>query len=185
VLVAFDEFGIELASDAKSWDRSAILPPFETLSVTAPGIWEVQFNSGGSFANSVFIDDLTFDPETECEGFWPLTTIHTLGKHPVPNEADNAKVFHSITGHIVNPGFYKNTACRIQVCPGTSVFATVMDATGQATNIPRSGGIRCDDTGCWVTSIQGAERYTSRSADGKDSDRMTLSIDTASRSVCK
>jgi hypothetical protein len=94
-------------------------------------------------------------------------------------------VFHSITGHIVNPGFYKNTACRIQVCPGTSVFATVMDATGQATNIPRSGGIRCDDTGCWVTSIQGAERYTSRSADGKDSDRMTLSIDTASRSVCK
>ena len=41
-------------------------------------------------------------------------------------------------------------------------------------NAPVGSGVFCDSSGCTVSSIQGTVKYISRSADGKDTDRITI-----------
>ncbi len=36
------------------------MPPFSTLTVNVPGIRKIVYKSGGAYANSTFIDNLTF-----------------------------------------------------------------------------------------------------------------------------
>ena len=118
-------------------------------------------------------------PQTDWPGSCPwlsrVTTIYTLGKGQ--SAANNSKVSHAITGNIVNPGLLKFTANRIRVCRGTSVTVSVFDTTGGATNTARTGGISCNTLGCTVTNLQATEKYISRSADGKDTDRMTFVVE--------
>ena len=107
-----------------------------------------------------------------CTDQWPLATIHTLGKGQAPPE--NAKVRHAITGNIVDPGSIAYTADRIPVCAGTSVKITVTDATGTPTNTASTPGISCSDSGCKANAVTETQKYVSRSADGGDTDRMSL-----------
>jgi hypothetical protein len=125
-------------------------------------------------------------PGPRCQDLWPIVTIHTLGKHPVPNVNDNPKVSHSITGHIVDPGHLKETACRIRVCPDTTVTATIEDSAGPGgSNTSNSANMVCVGNTCSVTSIRSTEKYTARSADGSDTDRMIFSITSDSRKFCR
>lgn len=62
MITAFDAQDQTLAQDSVLWDASSS-PPFATLSVSAPSIRKVIYNSGGNWPNSTFIDDLTFIPE--------------------------------------------------------------------------------------------------------------------------
>jgi hypothetical protein len=77
MITAFDAQDQILAQDSVPWNAT-MQPPFATLSVSAPDISKVIYNSGGSYANSTFIDDLTFVPEpaTICLlGFGALSLI--------------------------------------------------------------------------------------------------------------
>jgi len=56
---AFDANDNILAIDSETWGASQF-PPFITLEVTAPGIRRIEYKSGGSFAGSTFIDNVTF-----------------------------------------------------------------------------------------------------------------------------
>lgn len=60
-IVAYDEFGSEIGSATAPWPSDAE-PPFVTLAIVAPGIRHIHWQSGGAHPNSVFIDNLTFDP---------------------------------------------------------------------------------------------------------------------------
>jgi hypothetical protein len=51
------------------------------------------------------------------------------------------------------------------------------DSTGDPSNTISGsigGGISCDPAGCTVSEIQGTVKYVSRSADGTDTDRITI-----------
>jgi len=61
-IVAYDGNDQEVASDSLDWPDTAG-PPFATLSVSGAGIRKVIFTSGGKFAGSVFLDDMTFEPD--------------------------------------------------------------------------------------------------------------------------
>jgi hypothetical protein len=63
------------------------------------------------------------------------------------------------------------------VCEGTEVSIFTFDTTGDPSNTISgavSGGISCDSSGCTISDIQGTVKYVSRSADGKDTDRITF-----------
>ena len=107
-----------------------------------------------------------------CTDQWPLATVHTIGKGQAPTE--NPKVAHAITGNIVDPGSIRYTANRIPVCAGTSVKITITDATGTPTNSASTSGITCTASGCNADAIAETQEYVSHSADGNDTDRMTL-----------
>ncbi|MEZ5066251.1 MAG: hypothetical protein R3B81_16105 [bacterium] len=66
LLRAFDINDVEIGSDSVDWPVTAH-PPFATLSVAAAGIRKVIFSSGGLFAGSVFIDDVTFSTSVSVE----------------------------------------------------------------------------------------------------------------------
>ena len=66
LLRAFDVNGVEIGSDSVNWPATA-QPPFATLSVTVAGIRKVIFSSGGFYAGSVFIDDVTFSTSVSVE----------------------------------------------------------------------------------------------------------------------
>ena len=108
----------------------------------------------------------------QCTEQWPVATIHTIGKGQAPTE--NPKVMHAITGNIVDPGSVGYTADRIRVCAGTSVKIAVSDATGTPTNTAGTPGVSCTASGCRVPEIIETQEYVSRSADGTDTDRITL-----------
>ncbi len=117
----------------------------------------------------------TATPTPGCEDFWPVTSIVTIAKGQ--SAANNLKVSHRVTGNIVDPAAIcpddgPCTAHRIPVCAGTEVHIAV---TGSAenSNIGR-GVISCDAAGCFVGAIDVVEKYKSVSADGKDTDRVTL-----------
>ncbi len=117
----------------------------------------------------------TATPTPGCEDFWPVTSIVTIAKGQ--SAANNAKVSHLITGNIIDPaavcsGDGPCTAHRIPVCAGTEINVAVMGSTDNA-NIGR-GAISCDAGGCFVGAIHTVEKYRSVSADGKDTDRVTL-----------
>jgi hypothetical protein len=108
-----------------------------------------------------------------CLEAWPLITVLTAGRANSPS--NNAKVVHAITGHVIDPSSLGVEENRIQVCLGTTVNAAVTDLTGgSALNQANSSGISCDSVGCTAVNIQRLERYTSRSADGTDTDRFIL-----------
>jgi len=84
---------------------------------------------------------------------------------------------HTITGNIVDPGGLcpatgTCTAHRIPVCAATGVTVAITGSTDNA-NIGK-GTISCNAAGCSIAAIEVTEKYQSVSADGKDSDRMTL-----------
>jgi hypothetical protein len=108
-----------------------------------------------------------------CLEAWPVVTVLTAGKGNSPS--NNAKVVHAITGHVIDPSKIASEANQIQVCKGTTVNAAVTDLTGGTPlNQATSSGITCDSVGCTVVNIQRKEKYTSRSADGTDTDRFNL-----------
>jgi hypothetical protein len=93
--------------------------------------------------------------------------------------ANNMKVIHSIVGNIVDPLSVcpDNGACtahRIPVCAGTGVTIAVPGSVSN-TNIGK-GVIDCTTTPgvCTVSAVTVMEKYKSVSADGKDTDRVTL-----------
>lgn len=57
-LTAYDAGGGVVGSVTIPWNGS---PPFALLSVSGNGIVRVHYASGGSFTNSTFIDDITFE----------------------------------------------------------------------------------------------------------------------------
>lgn len=63
-ITAFDAQDQIIGQDSVPWYASS-LPPLAMLSVSAPGIRKVIYNSGGNYANSTFIDDVTFIPIPE------------------------------------------------------------------------------------------------------------------------
>jgi hypothetical protein len=82
-----------------------------------------------------------------------------------------------IIGNIIDPEAIcpEDGACTAQsipVCAGTEVNIAVTGSTDN-TNIGR-GNIACGEAGCTVGAINVTEKYKSVSADGKDTDRMTL-----------
>ena len=107
-----------------------------------------------------------------CTETWPVVTVHSIGKGQAPTE--NPKVTHAITGNIIDPSSIGYTADRIPVCAGTSVKISVTDATGTPTNTAATPGISCTASGCNANAIAEKQEYVSRSADGNDTDRMTL-----------
>jgi len=93
-----------------------------------------------------------------------------MGKGQSPS--NNAKVSMCITGNIVEPDQLGTTAHRIPVCAGTEVNVVVTDVTGTP-SVSASGGLSCDSTGC-TGVVDVTEKFDVTSADGKDTDRMTL-----------
>ena len=61
-LMAYSEVDELIASASTDWAESW-LPPFASFGVSASGIRKVTFSSGGRFPNSVFLDNLSFEPE--------------------------------------------------------------------------------------------------------------------------
>ena len=96
--------------------------------------------------------------------------ICTYGKGQGPS--NNAKVSMCITGNIVEPGQIGPTAHRISVCAGTEVNVVVTDMTGTP-SVSASGSLSCSSAGC-TGVVNGTEKFNVSSADGKDTDRMTL-----------
>jgi hypothetical protein len=105
-----------------------------------------------------------------CSNTWPQAKIVTIGKGQ--SQANNAKVSHAITGHIIDPGSIGMTAHRIPVCAGTRVTSVVSDATGSPTNTA-DGGLACNSTGC-SGIVNSTEKYRSISADGSDRDSIAF-----------
>jgi len=105
-----------------------------------------------------------------CAQTWPVTQIVTLAKGQSPT--NNAKLTHTITGHIIDPGSLASTAHRIEVCSRTPVYTIVTDATGIPTNTA-GGRFACNATGCrGVVNV--IEKYRSISADGRNKDSITF-----------
>jgi hypothetical protein len=61
MISAFDSADNLLGTYSVNWDESASAP-FATLFLDLNGISKVVCNSGGLFANSTFIDNITFTP---------------------------------------------------------------------------------------------------------------------------
>lgn len=72
-IVAYDELGVEIGSASAPWPADQE-PPLVTLTIEAPGIRRIHWQSGGANANSAFIDNLTFDPA-------PTATVVTSWSH--------------------------------------------------------------------------------------------------------
>lgn len=108
-----------------------------------------------------------------CADLNPVTTIFTNGKGQ--SAANNAKVVSAIMGNIVGAAGLGPTAHRIPVCTGTDVSTATTDATGTPTVTKSSAGVTCDaSASCTIGSIGATEKYTVRSADGKDTDTLTF-----------
>ena len=124
----------------------------------------------------------TATPPPTCQNIWPSICIFTTGKGK--KASNNAKVTHLICGHIPNPGQLAQNATRIPICRGTSPEATITDSTGPGglgvNNTASSTNMVCGPSGgldanvCSVNNLQGREKYIARSADGKDTDRITF-----------
>lgn len=59
MIEAFDAGGNLLGSDSVSWPETKF-PPFALLQINVSNIASIHYSSGGSFANSTFIDNLRF-----------------------------------------------------------------------------------------------------------------------------
>jgi hypothetical protein len=105
-----------------------------------------------------------------CIGIWPATMITTMAKGQSPT--NNAKVIHTVAGHIIDPGSLSSTAHRIEVCSGTLVTTTVIDSTGTPSNTA-GGNLSCHTSRC-IGVVNVTEKYQSISADGRDKDSITF-----------
>jgi hypothetical protein len=107
-----------------------------------------------------------------------VVTINTTGKSNSPT--NNTKVIHAITGNIIDAASVRSDAHRISVCEGSVVSIFVTDATNPpsllADNTENSSGIECFPltSNCQIFNIVNKQRYTSRSSDGTDTDKMTI-----------
>jgi hypothetical protein len=103
-----------------------------------------------------------------CTSQNPLQTLTTLAKGQ--SSTNNAKVSHAITGHLVGGvDAYGDTAQRIEACAGTDVSVLISDTTGT----PDVSGA-CTGATCTVGMGTATEKYKAVSADGKDTDSVTL-----------
>jgi len=59
-ITAYDINNQVVGSDSVPWPSTAF-PPFAVLTIQAAGIVRVHFSSGGPYANSVFLDNITFE----------------------------------------------------------------------------------------------------------------------------
>ncbi|MBW2691233.1 MAG: hypothetical protein JRE57_01185 [Deltaproteobacteria bacterium] len=112
----------------------------------------------------------TATAEPTCSDLWLPSMICTIGKGQSPS--NNPKVSMCITGNIVDPGSLGNTAHRIPVCAGTEVSVVVTDLTGTPA-VSAGGSLSCNSAGC-TGVVNVTEKFIVNSADGKDTDRMTL-----------
>ena len=108
--------------------------------------------------------------EPPCAYIWETSIICTMGKGQSPS--NNPKVSMCITGNIVDPGSLGDTAHRIPVCAGTEVRVVVTDLTGTPA-VSAGGSLSCNSAGC-TGVVYATEKFIVNSADGKDTDRMTL-----------
>ena len=106
-----------------------------------------------------------------CSTLNPVTTINTIGGGQSPS--NNPKLSHNVTGNIVGAGSLGSSVTRIPVCAGTSVSTALVDSTGTPTVTKSSAGLSCSSAGCSGT-INATEKYTAKSADGKDTDTLTF-----------
>jgi hypothetical protein len=112
----------------------------------------------------------TATAEPTCSDLWLPSMICTFGKGQSPS--NNPKVSMCITGNIVEPGSLGDTAHRIPVCAGTEVSVVVTDLTGTPA-VSTGGSLSCNSAGC-TGVVNVTEKFIVNSADGKDTDRMTL-----------
>jgi len=107
---------------------------------------------------------------TLCVMTWPESQIITIAKGQSPT--NNAKLVHTIRGHIIDPNSLGASAHRIEVCSGTEVSASVSDTSGSPINTA-SGSLQCTTDGCHG-QVNVTEKYHSTSADGRDKDSITF-----------
>lgn len=62
MITAFDPNNNVVGTDSVPWPATSF-PPFATLSVSGSNIAKVVYSSGGAFAGSTFIDNISFTPE--------------------------------------------------------------------------------------------------------------------------
>ena len=107
---------------------------------------------------------------TLCVVTWPESQVVTIAKGQSPT--NNAKLVHTIRGHIIDPNSLGASAHRIEVCSGTEVSASVSDTSGSPSNTA-SGSLQCTTDGC-QGQVNVTEKYQSTSADGRDKDSITF-----------
>ena len=145
-------------------------PDWTFSGVSGPNITATNTDEDGN-TSAFSTTFLTFTPS--CTGPVATATIITAAKGQSPK--NNPKVSHSIAAKIPDAADYGPTAHRIKICKDTAVTATITDLTGTPENTPLSApGIECTTASCTVGSLDATEKYKSRSADGKDTDRVTL-----------
>ena len=122
-----------------------------------------------------------------CTDANPVGTLVTIGKGQSPN--NNPKIAHAITGNIVGLAGLGEKTSRVPVCTGTLVGISITSAVaGGGVKDDGQGGLfdplkplnvlSCSADGGLTASCSGTigatQKYIARSADGKDTDRMTL-----------
>jgi len=94
----------------------------------------------------------------------------TIGGGQSP--ANNAKVTTTVFGSILTA---QSSDTRIAVCAGSTVTTVVSDTTGTAIVTKTSPGVVCGaGPACTIAGITATEKYTVKSADGKDTDTLTF-----------
>jgi hypothetical protein len=191
VEVEDDKLGVIGRSSGETLTRTTTLTETTTnwagmtLIEIEPGCICVEFDDSDQVTVTISSPTPTATPTATpipspipCEVAHPVDTVYTIGKgQSAPN---NAKVSHAITGNIIDPDRVcpevgACTAHRIPVCAGTGVTITSTDSSGGATNSNiGKGNIACVGNVCSVGAVDVTEKYKSVSADGRDTDRMSL-----------
>ena len=144
-----------------------------TTAADGSGRWSFAGTVTGPFVTATATDaagntsEFSSPPLAVCTQQWPSTTVNTFAKGQ--SAANNAKLSHAITGHIVEPGALGPTASRIRICEGSTVSINITDSSGT----PTVTGI-CTSTACTIPSLAATEKYKAVSGDGTDTDRVTL-----------
>jgi dipeptidyl aminopeptidase/acylaminoacyl peptidase len=89
--------------------------------------------------------------------------------------ANNAKVTTTVFGNILTA---QSSGTRIAVCAGTTVTTVSSDTTPGAANVTKvSPGVTdCGgaDATCTIAALSSTQKFTVKSADGKDTDTLTF-----------
>ena len=161
---------VDIFSDDK--DEGRIFEGSTTAS-TASGVWRFPGPVTGPSVTTTATDGSgntsEFSPPLEvCIWNWPSITVNTLAKGQ--SVTNNRKVSHEITGNAVGgDAAYGPTAHRIKLCWGTAISINI---TGAGTTVTGD----CDTTNCTIVAVDfmATRKYQVVSADGKDTDRITL-----------
>ena len=145
-----------------------------------PGVHEICVTANGS-------DPSGSDSVTQCETVdvldpacpWPIDGVMTIAKGQ--KASNNEKVFHHVLGRIIGGAeAYGPKASRITICEGTRVTIDISETEFPGIGpivTPLSSGIVCSADpggGCEIDTLTSKEKYKAVSADGTDTDRVTL-----------